>query len=232
MVSELGDEHMCQQTGSRNASFDRTSRSWRLHDGAAAEAANFGRTRRIMRKRAGTNPSCSATSSPRWLRLPLQAGQFFVGGRYTLSPRGRCPGSGLCGALTRCVIGRRHSPFSLCIVCLQVFYLQSQLLNLMIELLGFAVERHAPQLDDPQFQMLDLGGTRVQLRLQAHDLFFARQQQRLQGIEIVEELSGSQHGLSFREGEHVCEADVGRQIRSGCCQAIPKSSIDNRAWVR
>jgi len=63
-------------------------------------------------------------------------------------------------------IGRWHFPFSLGFVGLQVFQLQFELLDLMVELLRPTAELQAPQFRDPQFQIFDLGCTRIQLRLQ------------------------------------------------------------------
>jgi len=56
-----------------------------------------------------------------------------------------------------------HFPLCLGFVCLQVFQLQFKLLNLVVELFGLAAELHAPQFGNHQFEMFDLGSTRVQL---------------------------------------------------------------------
>jgi hypothetical protein len=90
--------------------------------------------------------------------------------------------------------GGRHFPLSLDIIGLQVLKLQFMLLDLMAELLGLAAELHAPHLCDPQLQMLDYGGARVQLSLQSHDLLIARQQPCLGRIAVIEELCGGQPG--------------------------------------
>ncbi|MBB5371697.1 MULTISPECIES: hypothetical protein [unclassified Janthinobacterium] len=62
----------------------------------------------------------------------------------------------------------------------------------MVQLLGFATELHAPQLGDHQLQVLNLDFGRGQLGAQVCHLAFAlgdtllgRQQQRLQGIDVV-----------------------------------------------
>ena len=57
--------------------------------------------------------------------------------------------------------------------------MQFELLNLVVELFGLASELHAPQFGDHQLQMLDLCGSRVQLRFKAQDSFIAGQQQSL-----------------------------------------------------
>ena len=65
--------------------------------------------------------------------------------------------------LARRLVGCRHLARRLGLVGLQVFQLQFELLDLVIELFGLAAELHAPQFGDHQLQMLDLGGARVQL---------------------------------------------------------------------
>src|SRR4051812_45887336 len=66
-------------------------------------------------------------------------------------------------------VGLRHFPRCYTLVGLQVFQLQLELFDLVIELLGLAAELHAPQLGNPQLEMLDLGGARVQLRFQSRN---------------------------------------------------------------
>jgi hypothetical protein len=151
--------------------------------------ASFGRTWRITRKLAGTGrdelkllegifTKRLRVSATGWAVCRRRQIHFFITWqvfRQRLARR----------TLTWRPIDRRHLAFGVGVVGLQVFKLQVKLFDLMVELLGLAVELHAPQLRDSQFQMLDLGSTRVQLRLQFHGLFVARQQQCLQGIDIV-----------------------------------------------
>jgi hypothetical protein len=65
--------------------------------------------------------------------------------------------------LARCLVGRRHLARRLRLVGLQVFQLQLQLLDLVVELFRLTAELHAPQFGDLQLEVLDLDGARVQL---------------------------------------------------------------------
>jgi len=72
--------------------------------------------------------------------------------------------------------GWRHLARGFGIVGLQVFQLQFQLFDLVVEFFGLAPKLHATQFGDLQLQMLDLGGTCVQLRPESCHFFVSRQQ--------------------------------------------------------
>ena len=79
------------------------------------EQSSLGRTWLITRQLAGTNFSCSATSSPNLCKPPPQAGHASLGG-------------------ARRLFGGGHLARRLCLVGLQVFQLQLQLLNQVVQL--------------------------------------------------------------------------------------------------
>lgn len=199
VVRELGDEHMGQQARAGDAALDRAARRWRLHDGIAAATGQFW-AHMANHAEAGRHElellgyiftqllQISATGRAICRRRQIH---FFIARQMFGQRFAR-------RTLTWRAIGGRHFPFSLGVVRLQIFQLQFKLFDLMVELLGLAAELHAPQFCDPQFQMLDLGIARVQARLQSQDLFIARQQQCLQGFDIVWEFGGGQHGLFTR----------------------------------
>ncbi len=58
--------------------------------------------------------------------------------------------------VARCLVHRRALALCLAFGGLQVLQLQFQLFDLVVQLLGFAAELHAPQLGDHQLQVLDL----------------------------------------------------------------------------
>jgi hypothetical protein len=140
--------------------------------------------------------------------------------------------------LARRLVGGRHFARSRRLVGLEVFQLQFQLFDLVVQLFRLAAELHAPQLGDLQFEVLDLDGARVQLLCHAGQLLIALshqtlagQQQCLQGIDIVGQVGGAEHASSLREHYDVYKADVGFQVRSGRRQSIPSRSIDSCACV-
>lgn len=81
--------------------------------------------------------------------------------------------------LSRRLVGRRHLARRLGLVGLQVFQLQLQLLDLVVQLFRLAAELHAPQLGDLQLEVFDLDGARVQLFSQPGQLRVALLQQAL-----------------------------------------------------
>ena len=78
--------------------------------------------------------------------------------------------------LARRLVGRWNLARRFAFVSLQVFQLQFQLLDLVVELLRLAAELHAPQFGNLQLEMLDLDGARAQLFVQTfHHLVLAEQ---------------------------------------------------------
>jgi hypothetical protein len=173
-----------------------------------------------------TQPAAARWAGVGWRRIDFFVARQVVGQRLAYR------------FLARRLVGFRHLARGLAFVGLQVFQLQFQLLDLMVEFFGLAAELHAPQLGDEQLEVLDLGGARVQLYRQAGELVvafldptLACQQQRLQGIDVVGQVGGVEHAPSLREGRYVYKPEAGFQVRSGRRQSMPSNSIDNCAWL-
>ena len=93
----------------------------------------------------------------------------------------------------------------------QVFQLEFELLDLLVELFRLSPELHAPQLGQHQLQVLDLGGASRQfssqicqlrfalfrIRFDSCGTRFAGQQHGFQGSDIVGQVGGVEHAPKF-----------------------------------
>ena len=135
--------------------------------------------------------------------------------------------------------GRRFDLFGGTIFGDQVFQTGFELLDLAVDLLGFAAELHALELGDLELELLDFERAHVERLLQYRDrvaqlahFAIACQQQRFQGSDIVGKVGVQNHAPSLPACFPVYNTDNGVQVRSGCFQLIPSSSIDNWACVK
>ena len=94
--------------------------------------------------------------------------------------------------LARRLIGGRHLTRSLSLVGLQVFQLQLQLLDLMVQFFRLAAKLHAPQFGNLEFELLDFERAYAECLLQCRDRIaqlleftVTLQEQRFQGIKVV-----------------------------------------------
>jgi len=115
-----------------------------------------------------------------------------------------------------------------------------QLLDLAVQLFGLASELHALEFGQLQLELLDLQAAHAQRlfqrryrRTQLFHLAVACQQQGLEHLDIVGQgVDGNWHARSLRVAGEVYNTDIGGQLRLGCFQSIPSSSIDSWACVR
>jgi hypothetical protein len=113
VVGELGNEHMGQQAKAGDATFDRTARRWRLHDGFAAATCQFrahvaaGWHEFKLLGRIFTKLLQVSTTG--WAVCRRRHIHFFITWQMLGQLLARC-------TLTRRAIGRGHFPFCLGVV--------------------------------------------------------------------------------------------------------------------
>ena len=177
VIAIFRDQHVRQQSRSRNAALDRTARRFGLHDAFAARAGqlrshltdHFESRRHVLQNFrnifAQRLQLAAAVRTSFLLRqiLPHFARQVLGQRPPCCFRRDVCNGRDHCRCVrASCVLRLRR---------LQLVQPQLQLLDLTIQLLRLAPELHPPQLGDQQLQMLDLVVARSKLLVFRQELF-------------------------------------------------------------
>jgi hypothetical protein len=170
-AGELRHQDVRQQAGAGDAALDRTTWGRCLDDGVAAGA-----------RQLGAHMADHAEAGRHELQLlghvlaerpqAATAGRASIG-RRRIDPLVSWQMIGQWTAhrlLARRLVGGRHLARRLGLVGLQVFQLQLQLLELVVQLFRLAAELHAAQFGDLQLEVFDLDGARIQLFGQARQL--------------------------------------------------------------
>ncbi|MDT4850697.1 hypothetical protein FQZ97_848530 [compost metagenome] len=241
MVAELTNQDMGEQARTRHTAINGTAGCSRLHDAVAASAGFLrptmtnhspmtGHVLELLGDVLAKIAECStALRAARIIGLmdDIFARQM-LRERFASSRLAR-----VIGALLARLESRRA------FVGLQILKAQFQLLDLAIDLLGLAPELHSLELGDPQLQALDFQRSVRESLLKRRDgvaqIFqvavtlaqrrFAREQERLQGVDVVRKRSvaGVHAGsLRARISPHVrCHRRLQSTARTGGIDGLP-----------